>query len=193
MSTYDNLNYQSVKELKENSLEKVLKISQNKPIEAKIFDKDEFLSNFRSLNLEELIKLLHLNENEIQFINFIVSQNSSSSSKDLKNILVEEFLTKLENAKLKKSEKIVNSQNVNMSEDDYLDSTMDYIQFTYGDIITPAKLKKIFEDFSSGQNKDLEISEKDYQRMIYNKFRRYQINLKEEKEKFKSFLCELNK
>jgi hypothetical protein len=202
MSTYDNLNFQSGKEQKDNSLESVLKVSQNKPIESTIFDKDEFLSNFRTLNLEELIKLLHFNENEIQFIKFICFENShflnSSSSRDLKNILVEDFIKKLENTKLKKPEKDSNMNNrflnnQSLSEFDYLDSTLNYIQFTYGDILTPAKLKKVFDDFSYGQYSDSQISEKEYQKLIYNKFKRYQINLREDKEKFKSFLRELNK
>jgi hypothetical protein len=69
---------------------------------------------------------------------------------------------------------------------------INYINFSFGDIITPAKLKSIFEHYSPTGTTPL--SEEDFKRIIYNEFKRYQINLTEEGDKlrFRGFLSKKN-
>ena len=237
MSKYDSASYQSYKEKEMN------KITPNNnivPQQNFIFNKEEFLDYFRTLNLDEIVTILHFNEKEKNFLKFIVNEsemknknkiileNENEKEKvntinfnnkphpDFSELLIEDFISKFENFKnirniknelIEKKENLPNSIinlqpiqpnpfNIN-SQDSQLEMFIDYINYFYGEILTPATMKNIFEYFlqNSKGEKDssyLIISEEDVKRLVYNKFKRYQVNLTEEREKFKQFLIELS-
>ena len=130
--------------------------------------KDDFIETFKNFRVDDVKNMLHLNPKEEIKFDFTF---------DKKENVTEDFFS---------SNKIFD-ENANV--EDKIDFMVDFIQSSY-DVLTPKVLRQIFEELLGISNSDMK--ECDYEMMIYQNFNKYQINLKNEKDKelFKNILKE---
>lgn len=201
MSKYDTVNYKSFREEKVGNISNMIKNTEFSQINSNIFEKEQFLKNFKTLNLLDISELLNFSEKENRMLAMICSDESKSIElKDFKNVPIEDFIANLEQFKLKhfsgnnSSKESVNQITINSDQildEECLNMTINYIRKVYGDIITPKTLKKIIDEFSSSPTTNLDVTEEEYKKLIYNEFRKYIINIKEEGPKFRNLLKEI--
>jgi len=130
--------------------------------------KEEFIQTFENIKVQDLKNMLYLNPKEEIKFDYVFNKSE---------IVTVDFFN---------NNKIFNE---NASVDHKINIMMEFFEST-NDIITPKHLKQIFEELLGILNTDM--TEDDYEMMIFQIFKKYQINLRDEKDKetFHNFLKE---
>lgn len=135
---------------------------------------DEFVDIFKNIHTSDIKSMAYLNEEEKIKFDFIFNN--------------QEFINPLFFEEERNFDKSMPRKNK-------LEFLINFIEEVFG-VLTPKILKYIFEHSKIiltvlvFNMKDLDLTESDYEEMIYLNFNKYQINLNDEKDKnlFKNFL-----
>jgi hypothetical protein len=144
------------------------KIQQIPTNEVKQNFQEEFVESFKNFKVDEIKNMMYLNPKEEIKFDFMFNKA---------DVINDDFF---------KNNNIFNDK---ASVEEKIEFMIDFIESTY-EIVTPKILKQIFEELLGIIN--LDMSEDDYESMIYQMFNKYQINLKDKHDKnvFINFLNE---
>jgi len=164
MSYYDDPSFKSQYE-KENLKIPLVNINDNDKqfLSNKELLKKEFVEIFNNYKISEIKSMMNIKENSSEDLKFdFLFNNQEYVTQDFFN----------------RAKFFNDSSSTNLDANSLYVHYIDYIQKFYGSVIDKTALKNIYEEFSGSQNKN-QISETECERLIYSKFRKFQINLKD--------------
>jgi hypothetical protein len=144
------------------------KIQQIPINEVKQNFKEEFVETYKNFKVDEIKGMMYLNPKEEIKFDFIFNNKETVNDDFFEN------------------NRIISEK---AGDEEKIEILINFIENSY-EILTPKILKQVFEEFLGISNSDL--TDDDYEMMIYQIFNKYQINLKDDHDKllFKNFLKE---